>query len=146
MKNFLLACVVLYIVVVMLGFGIHEGILGDDYRQLPHMFRPQPGGEAYMGYMFLSYLPYVLGVVWIYSMGVQRKPWMGQGVRFGIALWAVTWFHTYLVYFSLQPWPGELVAKQIGLSLVSAVLQGIIVAAVYKTQAAESPRAEGVPA
>lgn len=143
MKRFLLASVVLYILVVMLGFGIHEGILGNDYRQLPHMFRPQPGGEAYMGYMFLSYLPYVLGVVWIYSMGVQRKPWVGQGVRFGIALWAVTWFHTYLVYFSLQPWPGELVAKQIGLSMVSAVLQGIAVAAVYKAEAADTARPAG---
>src|SRR5688572_4507539 len=142
MKKFLLASVVLYILVVMLGFGINEGILGNDYRQLPHMFRPQPGGEAYMSYMFLSYLPYVLGVVWIYSMGVQRKPWMGQGLRFAIALWAVTWFHTYLVYFSLQPWPGELVAKQIGLSLLSALLQGTVVAAVYKREAAENPRME----
>jgi hypothetical protein len=78
MKKFLIASVVLYIVVVMLGFGIHEGILGNDYRQLMHLFRPQPGSEAYMGYMFLSYLPYVLGVVWIYSMGVQRKPWLGR--------------------------------------------------------------------
>jgi hypothetical protein len=146
MKRFLLASVVLYVVVVMLGFGIHEGILGNDYRQLPQMFRAQAEGEAYMGYMFLSYLPYVLGVVWIYSMGVQRKPWMGQGARFGVALWAVTWFHTYLVYFSLQPWPGELVVKQIGLSLVSAIIQGIVVAAIYKNEAAGAPRSEGASA
>jgi hypothetical protein len=146
MKKFLIASVVLYIVVVMLGFGIHEGILGNDYRQLMHLFRPQPGSEAYMGYMFLSYLPYVLGVVWIYSMGVQRKPWLGQGVRFGIALWAVTWFHTYLVYFSLQPWPGELVVKQIGLSLVSAVIQGVVVAAIYKSEATDARHTEGAAA
>lgn len=146
MKKYLLACVVLYVVVVMLSFAIHEGILGSQYMQLTHLFRPMPGSEAYMGYMFLSYIPYVLGAVWIYRMGVQRKPWLGQGVRFGLALWAVTWFHSYLVYFSLQPWPGDLVAKQIVLSGISAVIQGIAVAAVYRQEAAGASRGEAAGA
>lgn len=146
MKKFLLASVVLYVLVVMLGFGIHQGILGNDYRLLTHMFRPEAEAPAYMSYMFLSYLPYVLGVVWIFSMGLQRKPWLGQGVRFGVALWAVTWAHTYLVYYALQPWPGDLVVKQIGLSLGSGILQGVVLAAIYRTETEGALRTESAPA
>lgn len=56
---------------------------------------------------------------------MSGKPWLSQGVCFGIA-WAVAvCIPTYLIYFSVQPMPSALVSKQIIFDCVATVIMGI---------------------
>ena len=60
---------------------------------------------------------------------------MGQGLRYGLAVWLVASVSRYLTYFAIQPLPGGIVAMQIGLELVMMLLLGIVIAAIYRKPA-----------
>jgi hypothetical protein len=70
--------------------------------------------------------------VWIYARGVEAKPWVAQGVRFGVAVALLTIVPSYLIYFVVQPMPGGVVIKQIIFDGVLLVILGTIVAWLYR--------------
>ena len=90
--------------------------------------------------MILAHLILSGAFVWIYSRGVEAKPWMTQGVRFGIAVALLTTVPTYMIYFVVQPMPGEVVIKQIIFDGILMVVLGMIVAWLYRNTAT-APRA-----
>jgi hypothetical protein len=45
-------------------------------------------------------------------------------------LWAVGEVPLWMRWYAEQPWPGELLAKQLGLELVSSLIIGLTIAAV----------------
>jgi hypothetical protein len=61
-------------------------------------------------------------------MGREAKPFLGQGVRFGLAVAVVGVIPTYLIYYAVQPMPGNVVAKQIVFDTIAMVLMGIVCA------------------
>jgi len=75
-------------------------------------------------------------LVWIYARGAEAKPWLAQGVRFGVAVALLTAVPTYMIYFVVQPMPGDVVIKQIVYDSVLMVILGVIVARLYRDTAA----------
>jgi hypothetical protein len=69
---------------------------------------------------------------WIYSRGVEAKPWLGQGIRFGIVISLLTIVPTYIIYYVVQPMPVDLVIKQIAFDGIWMILLGVVVAFVYR--------------
>ena len=74
--------------------------------------------------------------VWIYARGIEPKPWLAQGVRFGIAVALLTTVPTYLIYFIVQPMPGDTVVKQIVFDSLLMIVLGIVAAWMYRDRAA----------
>jgi hypothetical protein len=70
--------------------------------------------------------------VWIYARGVEAKPWLAQGVRFGLAVALLTVVPTYMIYFVVQPMPADIVSKQIVCDGVLTIILGMIVAWLYR--------------
>jgi hypothetical protein len=70
--------------------------------------------------------------VWIYARGVESKPWLAQGVRFGVAVALLTIVPTYIIYFAVQPMPGGVVIKQIVFDGILTIVLGVIVAWLYR--------------
>jgi hypothetical protein len=100
--------------------------------QLTGLFRPQGEEQKYFPLMILAHVILSGAFVWIYARGVEAKPWLAQGVRFGIAVALLTIVPTYLIYFVVQPIPGEVVFKQITFDGVLLVILGTIVAWMYR--------------
>jgi hypothetical protein len=63
---------------------------------------------------------------------VEAKPWLAQGVRFGIAVALLTIVPSYLIYFVVQPMPASVVIKQIVFDGILLVILGMIVAWLYR--------------
>ena len=70
--------------------------------------------------------------VWIYARGAEAKPWMAQGLRFGIAVALLTSVPTYMIYFVVQPMPGNVVIKQIIFDSALMIILGTIAAWLYR--------------
>jgi hypothetical protein len=85
-------------------------------------------------------LDYQLWPVLGLRRSAEAKPWMAQGVRFGVAVALLTTVPTYMIYFVVQPMPGDVVIKQIIFDGVLMIMLGIIVAWLYR-DAATSLRA-----
>ena len=134
-KKFIIAWIVLFVAWMVGSFVVHGVLLRPDYMQLTNLFRTEPDEQKYFPLMILAHVILSGAFVWIYARGAEPKPWMAQGMRFGVAVALLTVMPTYMIYFVVQPMPGELVIKQIVYDGVLMVLLGTIVAWLYRDAA-----------
>lgn len=130
--KFLLAWLVVFLVWMAGGFVVHAVLLHDDYMQLANLFRTEADAHSYFPFMVLAHLVFAGAFVWIYARGVEGKPWLPQGIRFGIAVALLTVVPTYLIYYAVQPMPGMVAVKQMVFDSIVIVILGVIVAALYR--------------
>jgi hypothetical protein len=136
-KRFLVAWVVMFVAWMVEGFVVHGLLLSANYLTLPQLFRAQADAQGYFGWMLLAHVLVAGAYVWIYERGISPdRPWLGQGLRFGIAVAVLTAVPTYLIYYAVQPLPGALVVKQIVLDAIGIVILGVIVAWLYRRRPA----------
>jgi hypothetical protein len=140
-KKFIIAWIVLFVAWFMGSFVVHGLLLHSDYMLLTNLFRPESDAQKYFPLMILANAILAGAFVWIYARGVEAKPWLAQGVRFGVAVALLTIVPTYLIYFVVQPMPGGVVVKQIISDGVLLVILGIIVAWLYRDTANRGAKA-----
>jgi len=105
--------------------------------KFPTLFRTEADAHQYFPLMILAHVLLSGALGCIYARGAEAQPWKAQGVRFGIAIALLTSVPTYMIYFVVQPMPGNVVIRQIVYDGVLMIILGIIVAWVY-SGAAES--------
>ena len=135
-KKFIVAWIVLFVVWMLGDFVIHGVLLHADYLQLPSLYRSESDSGAYFPFMLLSHAIMAGAFVWIYARGVEAKPWVAQGVRFGLAVALLTVVPMYLIYYAVQPLPGALVVRQIIFASIVAIVLGLLVAWLYRSRSA----------
>ena len=131
-KSFVWSVVAMFIVSMILGMVVHGMLLGSEYAKLTNLFRSESDSQRHFIYMILAHVLMAIGWTWMYRMGRENKPWLGQGVRFGLAVAALCTIPGYLIYFAVQPLPSDLVAQQIVYDTIACVIMGIVVAAVNR--------------
>lgn len=129
-KRLVLTIIVVFIVANFTGFFIHAIWLRQDYMPVAQLYRPE--GQEKMIWIILAYLSFAIGSVWVYAKGVENKPWLGQGLRFGIAMWLVLTIPSFFIAYAVQPVPAILMAKQVITEGVDKILLGLITAALYR--------------
>ena len=119
---------------MVLGLVVHGMLLGADYARLvpSGIFRSQEDSQHYFVWMVLAHVLIAIGFTWVYRAGRDSRPWLGQGVRFGLAIAVLATIPGYLIYFAVQPLPMSLVVKQIAFDTVAMVILGIVAAAVNR--------------
>jgi membrane protease YdiL (CAAX protease family) len=128
-KRFWIAAVVIFVVSLVLGWVVHGTLLEVEYAKLPNLFRPMADQQGYFPLMLLANALFALAFTWIYRKGLEPgKPFFSQGFRYGVAIAVLMTIPTYLIYYAVQPMPGNLVAKQIVYDVIAVVIMGIVVA------------------
>jgi len=127
-SKFVISAIVMAVASLVLGFVVHGWLLGPDYKSMTALFRPEADQMGFFPFMLVAHVLIGVGFTWIYRMGREAKPFLGQGVRFGLAIAVLTIIPTYLIYYAVQPMPGNVVAKQIILDTIAMVLMGIVCA------------------
>jgi hypothetical protein len=120
--------------VVQLGglFLIHSVLLRQDYLDTAALWRPREAQIMRVWAMLLAVLIYVVGAVLVYVRGVEQKPWMGQGIRFGILLALVAVVYGSLSGWVILPIPHMLAVKWILSESLLSVVFGLAVAGICK--------------
>jgi uncharacterized membrane protein len=131
-KKFLVAWLVLFVLYMAGGIVIHGILLNADYAATGLM-RPEAEAQKMMHLMALAHLMMAGAFVWIYVRGVENRPWLGQGLRYGLAV-AVLFMPIYIIYYVVQPTPGILAVKQIVLDTIMTLVLGAAVAFLYRGQ------------
>jgi hypothetical protein len=133
-KRFFVAWLVVFVAWMVGDFVVHGVLLYTDYAKLPNLFRPEAESQQYFPWMILAHVVVASAFVWIYSFGAEAKPWLSQGVRFGLAVALLTVVPSYTIYYVVQPMPGLSVVKQIVFSGVLLLILGALVAFMYRDQ------------
>lgn len=131
-RKFIIAWIVVFVAWFIGSYIIHGVLLNGDYMALSMLFRTPADSQKYFPLMILAHVLLAGAFAWIYARGVESKPWVSQGVRFGIAVALLTSVPTYLIYYCVQPMPGDVVAKQIVFDSILMVILGVTVAWAYR--------------
>jgi len=132
-KKFFVAWALIFVLWMIGSFIVHGALLETDYAKLPSMFRPEADAQQYFPLMILAHVILAGALVWIYARGAEAKPWLAQGLRFGVAIALLTIVPTYTIYYVVQPMPGMLVIKQIVFDGALVLILGAALAFLYRS-------------
>lgn len=130
-KKYILSVIVIFVVSMVLGMVIHGMVLSDEY-QATGLFRPEAEQSGFLAPMLLAHLIFSGAFVWLYRAGLEVKPWVGQGVRFGIIVALLAAIPLYMIYYAVQPMPEMLVFRQAAYETVNVIILGLVVAFMYR--------------
>lgn len=131
-KQFLIGWLVIFVTWMAGSFLVHGILLQNEYSQLPNLFRPEEQAQEYFHFMLLAHVFMAGAFVWIFQRGVSDDPWLGQGIRYGIAIAFLGVIPMYMIYYVVQPMPGMMVAKQMLFDGLLVIALGAVVAFICK--------------
>jgi hypothetical protein len=133
-KKFLLAWLLVFVAWFFGSFLIHGVLLHPDYMQVRGLFRTDADSQQYFPWMILAHVLLSGAFVWIYSRGVESRPWLAQGLRFGVAVALLAVVPNYLIYYVVQPMPSGIVVHQILFDSLLVLILGVLVAWLYRAR------------
>lgn len=111
-KKFFISTAVVFIVWSLGGFLVHGLWLTPVYDTMPNIMRPIEEQQALMPFMILAHVIMAAAFVWIYQRGNEAKPWLQQGLRFGIAVALLAPIPMFMIYYVVQQETAALAIKQ----------------------------------
>ena len=138
-KKFWVAVVVTFFVYGILQFVIHGGILQNLYKMTAHLLKD----EALMrsrtwGYLLAGFF-FALLFCLIYVKGYEpHKAGAAQGIRYGIYMGLFIQLPLVFTYFVVLNAPGRLLALWGVFGLLTTLICGAVLGAIYKPAAAMS--------
>jgi uncharacterized BrkB/YihY/UPF0761 family membrane protein len=138
-KQFIVATVVTFLILLVAGFLIHGKLLANTYRMLHEQgtsFRTEEALQHKLWIVWISDLLYSMLFVWIYMRGQENKPWAGQGIRFGIVMGLFTIVCPVLNQYVAYNIPHTLAVHWMLLGMSTILLAGIVVARICKPSGA----------
>ena len=127
-KKFWISVVAMFVVSMLIGMVVHGMLLGPEYMKLTSLFRPEADQQKYFWAMLLAHVFIAFSFTWIYLRGRESRPFVGQGVRYGIAVALLTAVPVYLIYYAVQPMPLDLIVKQIVFDTLGYIVMGVVLA------------------
>jgi len=136
----ILTIVVVFLLANFSGYFIHAIWLRQDYLPIAEHYRPM--GQQKMLFIVLAYISFAIGSVLVYARGVEDKPLLGQGLRFGLLMFLILTVPSFFIAYAVQPVPAVLMSKQVLAELADKILLGVVTALVYgKGRFGSSPSA-----
>ncbi len=131
-KKLAMAIVVAYIVLMGSHFLIHRVWLMPDYAATPDSWRPIADMQHKIWVMWLGQLLFTVMFAYIYTRGVEAKPWAGQGIRYGILIALFTVIPYSLAEYTVYRVPHMLAVKWMIAGTIQIIMLGLVVAGIYK--------------
>jgi hypothetical protein len=117
---------------------VHGFILSADYEPYEGtLLRAAGTGTPPWQMLFLPvvHLSVIVSLVWVYGRIRLAGSTLSRGLQLGVLGWTMGQLPVWLLWYAEQPWPGNLVLKQIGLELAASLAIGVTIAAVARLPA-----------
>jgi hypothetical protein len=139
-RRYIGICAAAFLVSQVLAVAFFGFVMGSEYEPFRGTLlrsMEEPGWRALL--LPVAHLAFASGFVWIYARIARPGAWVWQGLRFGLIAWLMSQVPQWLLWYSEQPWPGDLIAKQLALQLVTVLAVSLVVAAMYRPTPARAP-------
>jgi hypothetical protein len=136
MKKLLLAIVAAYIVLMFTNYLVHSVWLMSDYAAIPASHRSTAGIMHRFWAMAVGQFFFAALFAYIYTRGAEKKPWLAQGIRYGILVTFLTVIPTALSEYVVYIVPYQLAIKWMVAGGIQLIILGLIVAGVCSESAA----------
>jgi hypothetical protein len=136
MKKLLLAIVAAYIVLMLTNYLVHQIWLMSDYAAIPASHRSPAGILHRFWAMAVGQFIFAALFAYIYRRGAEKKPWLVQGIRYGILIALLTVVPTALGEYVVYIVPYQLAIKWMIAGGIQMIILGLIVAGICNESAA----------
>jgi hypothetical protein len=136
MKKLLFAIVAAYIVLMLMNYLVHQVWLMSDYAAIPASHRSPAGIMHRFWAMAVGQFIFAALFAYIYTRGAEKKPWLVQGVRYGMLITLLTVVPTALGEYVVYIVPYQLAIKWMIAGGIQMVILGLIVAGICSESAA----------
>jgi hypothetical protein len=134
MKKTLLGTLAGFVVLVVGRYLLHGVMLASTYAELGDLMRAPADFMHRMWAVQLANLLFAVAATLIYARGVESKPWLGQGIRFGILVAMATAAPQFLIEYAVYPIGHRLAFHWIVGEGVIAILMCLAIAAVCQPE------------
>jgi hypothetical protein len=131
-KKFWIGAFAALVVTMLFGFLVHGLWLVPDYGALPNLMRTEEDSAGHFHFMLLAHVSIALAFTWIYRQGRKDGDWVGQGLRYGLAIAFVANIPFFMIYHAVAQFPMDLMVKQIVGDTAGMLVAGLAVAFVHK--------------
>jgi hypothetical protein len=129
-KKVIGAIVAAYVVLLGTNYLVHSVWLMPDYQAIPDAWRPMDQMMHKMWVMFVGQFFFAAVFAYIYTRGVEAKPWVAQGFRYGLLMAFLTVIPYSLSEYVTYRIPHILAVKWMTAGTIQLVILGLIVAAI----------------
>ena len=130
-KTFWIGFIVIYIVMQVIGFVVHDILLQEHYAALADVFRPRPEMMSMMWLLYVSAALYMYLFCRLFVGGYEGKG-VGEGIRFGLLAGLFMAIPMSIDQYVIYPITPALAAIWFVTGVISFVIVGAIFAAIYK--------------
>lgn len=130
-KKLVIAIVLAYFVLMGTNWLVHGVILMPDYNAIPDSHRNPDDIHHRMWIMAIGQFLFAALFAYIYTRGAEKKPWVSQGLRYGILMafftvvpYSLSEYVTYII-------PHTLAVKWMIAGTMQLIILGWIVAAIW---------------
>jgi len=130
-KRFVLACAAVYVIYQIFGFVVHQLLLGDIYKVMESVWRPEAQLMSKMWIMYLTSAVWTVLFCYIFTRGYEGKGAM-EGARYGLIMGLFIGipfsYESYMIY----PITLSLAHAWMVSAVVLSVICGLVLALIYK--------------
>ena len=130
-KTFWIGLIVIFVVMQLIGYLVHEVWLDETYRGLVDVFRVEEEMMSMMWMMMSSSILYLFLFCYIFTKGYEGKG-VAEGARYGLLMGLFIAIPMTVDNYVVYPVPGNLALHWFLAGVVSYVIAGAIFAAIYK--------------
>jgi hypothetical protein len=127
--------IVVFVVMQVYGYLVHEVGLSSTYQSLASIFRPEAEMMGMMWMMAVGSAISLLIFCYIFTFGAESKGVM-EGVRYGFWMGMFLSIPTAVDQYVVYPLTGELAVIWFVTGVIGFIIAGAIFAAIYKPSAA----------
>lgn len=127
--------IVAFLVAQLFAVVIHGVILSADYEPFEGTLLRAAGSGTppwQMIFLPLVHLSLIAPLVWVYGRLGLGGSTAVRGLKLGVLAWAIGQVPVWLLWYAQQPWPGDLVLKQLALELGASLAIGVTIALVAR--------------
>src|SRR6185503_3742087 len=129
-KRFVLACVAVFVFVMLFSWVFHGVLLKDTYAQTANMWRPEAEMGKYSVFLILGQFIQVVAFCLIYTRSESHKRSVAFGAGYGIAVGVLKGGGS-LIMHAVQPLPMSVIGAWIVGDIIQVAIAGAILGAIY---------------
>jgi hypothetical protein len=132
MKRTIFAVVVSFLLIGVMSHVVHTMWPIPIYSHYELIWALRANRIPHRWLLWLGQLIFIVVFIWVYDKGVQPKPWVGQGLRYGLIMTLLTVVPAACTNYALYPVTYTFLAKWIAEGGLQLILLGLVVAGFCK--------------
>lgn len=133
-RQTLLATAGAFVTSFVLSFVFHGIVLAPEYNTLLGVYRGPQFRPGLFAVLIAAMAIMSIAMVAVYRYGREDRPFLGQGLRFGLMAAGMSVIPCYMIGYAVTNIPAALAIKQVVLETVTVTTMAVVIAYLLRAE------------